>query len=113
MTDEAKNGSGDSQQDGGATQEGQTAGATSSNQPPLLKDHLSSGETQTIPEHLADSFPTGTRVIKHESGQLVANLPADSGGYHRVIVPAGQSIDRLAADVVTFQQSRNAQPSGE
>lgn len=72
---------------------------------PLVKTEISSGDTQTIPSHLTDRFPIGTVVVKHESGQLVANLPTE-GGYHRVVVEGGQSIDQLAAAVESFQQKQ-------
>lgn len=75
---------------------------------PLVKTEVSSGDTQTIPAHLADRFPTGTVVVKHESGQLVANLPTD-GGYHRVVVEGGHSIDQLASAVESFQKEQAAQ----
>jgi hypothetical protein len=74
---------------------------------PLVKTDVPQGETQSIPTELQSSFPSGAIVTKHESGQLVASLPTD-GGYHRVVVPAGQSISNLARAVESHTQSQQS-----
>lgn len=85
------------------SQPASTQAATTQASAPVAKDEPARGELVSIPADLQGRFPAGTNVVRHESGQLVANLPTADNKWHRVVVDGNQPLSKLASDVEAFQ----------